>query len=494
MALVLADRVKETSTTTGTGTFTLAGAVTGYQTFSAAIGNTNTCYYTIASQTLNEWEVGIGTVGAGTLARTTVLSSSNASSVVTFSAGTKDVFVTYPAERSMYVDGTTITPATAATLPVVSGGTGLSSVTANQIPYGNGTGALQTSANLTYNSTDLTLLSGDIYATNPTSAPSASFSAGKFLYSVGQIWNSGLGTKSMTGGFQVTSYQTNTNPTVSKLSFVVGTDNAAATEKMYVTSTGLFNINGGATFAGTTLNDTFNAVYVQNNAAATAGAAQASNKLFLQGRSWNAAAGNILTNGYLQAVTITNNANPTVESLNFAPASGSATAATQYFAMTSQGRFGVGTTTPTQTLDVTNTAGARQFTVASIASSVNYLQITGATTTNDPTITAQGSDTNIDVQIVPKGTGGLRFAGPLLPNNLAGTSGQVLTSAGAGAVPTWTTPAGSNITAQGLYENNATISANYTIGTGNNAVSAGPITINSGVVVTVPSGSTWSVV
>jgi hypothetical protein len=75
-----------------------------------------------------------------------------------------------------------------------------------------------------------------------------------------------------------------------------------------------------------------------------------------------------------------------------------------------------------------------------------------------------------------------------------GTSGQVLTSAGSGASPTWTTPAGSNITAQGLYENNATISANYTIGTGNNAVSAGPITINSGVVVTVPSGSTWVVV
>lgn len=106
MALVLADRVKESSVSTGTGTFTLDGAVTGYQTFSSAIGNGNTCYYTIASQTLNEWEVGIGTVGAGTLARTTVLSSSNAGSLVTFSAGTKDVFVTYPAEKSVYRDST----------------------------------------------------------------------------------------------------------------------------------------------------------------------------------------------------------------------------------------------------------------------------------------------------------------------------------------------------------------------------------------------------
>jgi hypothetical protein len=99
MAFVLADRVKETTTTTGTGTVTLLGASTGYQSFSA-IGNTNTTYYTIAGQTSSEWEVGIGTYTSSgtTLARTTVISSSNAGSLVNFSAGTKDVFVTYPAE------------------------------------------------------------------------------------------------------------------------------------------------------------------------------------------------------------------------------------------------------------------------------------------------------------------------------------------------------------------------------------------------------------
>jgi len=102
MALVLADRVKETTTTTGTGTVTLLGASTGYQSFSA-IGNGNTTYYTIAGQSTSEWEVGIGTyTSAGTtLARTTVLASSNSGSLVTFSAGTKDVFVTYPVERSI---------------------------------------------------------------------------------------------------------------------------------------------------------------------------------------------------------------------------------------------------------------------------------------------------------------------------------------------------------------------------------------------------------
>lgn len=96
MALVLADRVQETTTTTGTGTVTLAGATTGYQTF-AAVGNGNSTYYTIAG--ISEWEVGIGTYTSSgtTLSRTTVLSSSNSGSLVNFSAGTKNVFVTYPA-------------------------------------------------------------------------------------------------------------------------------------------------------------------------------------------------------------------------------------------------------------------------------------------------------------------------------------------------------------------------------------------------------------
>ena len=100
MALVLADRVKETTTTAGTGTITLAGATTGFQSF-AVIGDGNTTFYTIASQTGNEWEVGIGTYATTgtTLARTTVLSNSSATqpSALNFSAGTKDVFVTYPA-------------------------------------------------------------------------------------------------------------------------------------------------------------------------------------------------------------------------------------------------------------------------------------------------------------------------------------------------------------------------------------------------------------
>lgn len=101
MPFVYADRVRETTTTTGTGTITLAGAVSGFRSFSSGIGANNTCFYAIQHQTANEWEVGFGTVGspATTLARTSVIGSSNSGAAVTFSAGTKDVFVTQPADQ-----------------------------------------------------------------------------------------------------------------------------------------------------------------------------------------------------------------------------------------------------------------------------------------------------------------------------------------------------------------------------------------------------------
>jgi hypothetical protein len=102
MALVLKDRVKETSTTTGTGTLTLGGAASGFQSF-AAIGDGNTTYYAIVDSAAGAWEVGIGTYTSSgtTLSRGTVLESSNSGSLVDFGAGSKDVFVSYPAERAV---------------------------------------------------------------------------------------------------------------------------------------------------------------------------------------------------------------------------------------------------------------------------------------------------------------------------------------------------------------------------------------------------------
>ena len=100
MALVVKDRVKEVSTTTGTGTFTLGGAADGFQSF-AVIGDGNLTYYAISDGT--DWEVGIGTYTSSgtTLSRDTILSSSNSGNAVNWGAGDKDVFVTYPAERSV---------------------------------------------------------------------------------------------------------------------------------------------------------------------------------------------------------------------------------------------------------------------------------------------------------------------------------------------------------------------------------------------------------
>jgi hypothetical protein len=104
MALIINDRVKETSTTTGTGTFSLAGAETGFETFVSGVGTGNTTYYSIVLDGTNEFEVGIGTVTDATpdtLSRDTVISSSNSDSLVNFSAGGKTVFCTLPASRAM---------------------------------------------------------------------------------------------------------------------------------------------------------------------------------------------------------------------------------------------------------------------------------------------------------------------------------------------------------------------------------------------------------
>jgi len=106
MALVINNRVRELTSTEGTGAVTLGGAVGGFQTFAAGIGNDNTTYYAISINSENEWEVGLGTLNSdsSTLTRTTVLESSNSDSAVDFSAGSKEVFCTLPSEKAVYLD------------------------------------------------------------------------------------------------------------------------------------------------------------------------------------------------------------------------------------------------------------------------------------------------------------------------------------------------------------------------------------------------------
>ena len=106
MAFVINDRVKETTTTTGTGAFALGGAVQGFETFGTGIGNNNTTYYAIFNPGTSEFEVGLGTLdgSSANIARTTVISSSNSDNAVDFTAGTKDIFCTMPASKAVIED------------------------------------------------------------------------------------------------------------------------------------------------------------------------------------------------------------------------------------------------------------------------------------------------------------------------------------------------------------------------------------------------------
>ena len=156
MAFVIADRVKETTTTTGTGTITLAGAVTNFETFTANLSNSDTTYYAIVDSTNNAFEVGLGTFTAsGTTLARSVIASSNSNNLVDFGAGTKEVFITIPASKMVVEDGSN---------NVAIGGT----VTATAF---SGSGASLTALNVSTDSTpqlggDLDLNGNDIVTTS----------------------------------------------------------------------------------------------------------------------------------------------------------------------------------------------------------------------------------------------------------------------------------------------------------------------------------------
>jgi hypothetical protein len=160
MALVVKDRVKETATTTGTGAVTLGGAVTGFESFSSALANSDTTYYAISHRNADEWEVGLGTYNTGVLTRTTILESSNSDSAVSFTAGTKDVFITLPADKAVYLDANDAL----STGNIVTTGyiRGPASFTIDPAAHGDDTGTLIVAGNLQVDGTTTTVNSSNL--------------------------------------------------------------------------------------------------------------------------------------------------------------------------------------------------------------------------------------------------------------------------------------------------------------------------------------------
>jgi hypothetical protein len=382
MALVLADRVQEYSTTTGTGTLTLSGAYAGFQTFATGIGNGNTCYYTITSDT-NQWEVGIGTVGVGTLARTTLISSSTGS-LVSF-VGTLTVFVTYPAEKAIYQDasGNTLVP-------------NLGSTTASAGSF------------TTLNSSGNTRLGG--LSGNQSLQVNNVASAVNYAQIVGAV----------ASGIPVISAQgTDANIGLTVLGKGTGNVNlggTAATPSLNVavvaSQVNSFSVYGNATGN----NPTLAAIGTDANigiailAKGTGGVTLQSNNQSVFG--FSNLSGSDFTNYFTQTGNLT-----------YSAAGGSTDIS---FNFQSKGTGAINYTA----------ASARQFQVAGTASAVNYLSATGAATGAAPTISAQGSDANINLKLTTKGTGVLQFgtytagvvaqAGYITITDAGGTSRRLL--------------------------------------------------------------------
>jgi hypothetical protein len=420
MAFVIADRVRESSTTTGTGNFTLGGAVIGYQTFDTVLNTGDTTYYTIADQGGTNWEVGIGTfTSPSTLARTTILSSSNGGSIVTFTAGTKDVFISLPASKTNTNDQP------------------------NVISVNSTSAALRiTQTNATGNA----LVVED--EANPDSSPFIIDTTGRVLAGVGttSLALSGV-IQSAVGGATLSALTTNTGTTSARTHWRLGVNDVEV---------------AGIGTSGTSMTILTNAVQ----------------RL-------------LMTNTGATSLTVTGTGG--VSGLALSVVGTNLSGATTNVGVNVPATFGLGATVRgigVQTTIATEAGGAGLNT----GSGFRAIQGTfGTAVTNqygywaDSTLTGGANNYGFFSDIASGANRWNFYANGTADNYFNGNVGV------------GTTTLGSKLTVNGdvagtFFVNPTTVSANYTVPTNYNAMTAGPITVASGAVVTVPSGSTWTVV
>jgi hypothetical protein len=511
MPLVVKDRVKETTTTTGTGTITLAGAVTGFQSFSV-IGNGNTTYYTIQDPGAGTWEVGIGTYTASgtTLSRDTILESSNSGSAVNFGAGDKDVFVTYPAERSVYVDGSSITPGATARLGFAN------------LAQGSALSVLGVTGNATAD--NASIAAGTDHQVLRRSGTSVAFGAVNLGQSAAitgtlPVGNGGTGQTTYTNGELLIG--NTTGNTLTKATLTAGTGisitngtgsiSIAATNNGTVTSvdvsggtTGLTTSGGPITSSGTiTLAGTL-AVTNGGTGITSFGTGVAT----ALGQNVTGSGGIVLSSDPVLTTRDTNfTLQDDVDATKQAQfqLSGISTATTRTYTLPNLTGTLATIGNLTQTFSGTTTFSAA-FTLSTATAAINLgtSQTTGATVIGGTTQTGDitvgrstgaqtlnlgtGATANATTKAINLGTAGVSGSTTNLTFGSA-VSGSTTAARGYG---TWTIdiPRAEN----GLVLNKTTVSQSMTVATGYNAHSVGPMTINSGVTVTVDSGQRWVVI
>lgn len=440
MALVLNDRVQETTTSTGTGTVTLAGAVLGYQSF-AAIGDGNTTFYTIAAQGGADWEVGIGTYTASgtTLSRDTVLSSSNSGSLVNFSAGIKAVFVTYPSEKSVNLNASgnvstlgTISSATwqGTTVAVAYGGTG---VTASS--GANSVVLRDADQNISVNSVTETLTK-TVSAGGTTVLTPASSHFQVLTGTLAQTYQLPDATTLPTGSTWVFDNDSTQNLTI--------VDNASGTVDVVAAggySTVFLEANG--TVGGEW--GRFGMIPAEVN--------WGTNSLDLGGST-------IVTNGVWQGTPI------------------------------ASGYGGTGLTTFTAANYALYSTSASALTAGTLPSAAGGTGLTSFTSGGAVYATSTSALTTGTLPVTAGGTGLSAVTATYIP---FGNSSTALSTSSDLNYTSTSLNAPQQVATNGLFVNNQTISTSYSIPSGYSATSAGPVTVASGVTVTVPSGSRWVV-